>query len=117
MTAYLVVLSSLTKELLLDVVDTYSHVSHTTKGTLRAVKLTLVKVVLVLLRLAATASSGVQLISNAAEETAGLLLARRALGSLLIGLLVVVVAAGKLVDEVHLVCRLRLKAESVGSGR
>ena len=67
--------------------------------------LALVKVVLVLLRLLAAASSRVQLVANATEKaTAGLLLARgRALYRLLIGagLLVTVVAAGELVDVVH----------------
>lgn len=65
---------------------------------------TLVKVILVLLALLAAASCAVQLIANATEKaTARLLLARRrALGGLLAGLLVVVIAgAGELVDEIH----------------
>jgi len=82
----LVVLGSTAQELLLNEVDT------------------LVKVVLVLLRLPAATSSRVQLIANATEEaTAALLLLSRrgALDRLLASLLLLVIAAGELIDEIH----------------
>jgi hypothetical protein len=70
---------------------------------------TLVKVVLVLLALLAAASSGVELVADATEETAGargLLVGALVFDGLLVGGLALVVAAGELVDEIHDVCLL-----------
>lgn len=63
---------------------------------------TFVKVVLVLLALLAAASSRVELVTNTAEKaSARLLVAGRLLLGRALGLLLLVAAAGELVDEIH----------------
>jgi hypothetical protein len=77
-------------------------VLDTLRMSARAVKLTLVKVVLVLLALGATASSRVELVADATEEAARLaLLGRGLLGATLLSSLLVAVTAGEFLDKVH----------------
>jgi hypothetical protein len=77
-------------------------VLDTVKMSASAVKLTLVKVVLVLLALGATASGRVELVADATEEAARLaLLGRGLLGATLLSSLLVAVTAGEFLDKVH----------------
>jgi hypothetical protein len=64
--------------------------------------LTLVKVVLVLLALGTTASSGVELVANATEEATTRLLTLTLLGGDLLGAtLLTLITAGEFLDKVH----------------
>lgn len=100
----LIVLRTLTEELLLDEIDAcvtrvsklwYSYMLHQLLD-----KRTLVEAVLLLLALCSAASGVVELVADAAEETAvALLLGAR--GLLVLTSVVVVAAACEVLDEVH----------------
>jgi hypothetical protein len=99
----LVVLRTLAEELLLDEVDACGEMSVLAMRSYLCNGLTLVKAVLVLLALCSTASSVVELVTNATKEATLALLLRA--GSLLLLLalagVVVIAATSEVLDEIH----------------